>query len=255
MTDKEFIETYNECYPFERYIVKNPKKINYLFDDTLLCELFIPSTEIKPIIYNGEFVGSTQVNKDEIYVKLKCKNDDENWTEFRMAYYDFNDHIREEIRRIIISDFGDYEWECLYVEHENENNDLTTALQIQKKLIEEKYGTCNVKDNFIGSKQKLLSIDHVNYAYDKWTIKDANDGDVIQLGKVTAIFKKYIGREKCICYCSFCKDGGFEIPIENGDDNVYGCYNATPATKEQRDTMIKAMYDAGYEWDILKRKN
>ncbi|WQJ54053.1 MAG: hypothetical protein [Vetruanivirus porcinprimi] len=89
----------------------------------------------------------------------------------------------------------------------------------------------------------------------EWTIQDANDGDVIQLGKVTAIFKKYIGREKCICYCSFCKDGGFEIPIENGDDNAYGCYNATPATKEQRDAMIKAMYDAGYEWDILKRKN
>lgn len=149
MTDKEFIETYNECYPFERYIVKNPEKINYLFDDALLCELFIPSTEIKPIIYNGKFVGSTQINKDEIYVKLKCKTDDENWVEFRMAYYDFNDNIREEIRRIIISDFGDYEWECLYVEHENENNDLTTALQIQKKLIEEKYGTCNVKDNFI----------------------------------------------------------------------------------------------------------
>ena len=44
MTDKEFIDTYNEYYPFERYIVKNPEKINYLFDDALLCELFIPST-------------------------------------------------------------------------------------------------------------------------------------------------------------------------------------------------------------------
>ena len=159
MTDKEFIDTYNECYPFERYIVKNPKKINYLFDDALLCELFIPSTEIKPIICNGEFVGSTQVNKDEIYIKLKCKNEyGENYIEFRMAYYDFNEHIREEIRRIIISDFGYYEWECLNVEHENENNDLATALQIQKKLIEEKYGTCNVKDNFImESTIKILS--------------------------------------------------------------------------------------------------
>ena len=88
----------------------------------------------------------------------------------------------------------------------------------------------------------------------EWTIQDANDGDVIQLGKVTVIFKKYIGKEKCICYCSFCKDGGFEIPIENGDDNVYGCYNATPATKEQRDTLIKAMNDAGYEWDFKKKK-
>lgn len=54
MSDKEFIGTYNEYYPFERYIVKNPKKINYLFDDAILCELFIPSTEIKPIIHDGD---------------------------------------------------------------------------------------------------------------------------------------------------------------------------------------------------------
>ena len=83
----------------------------------------------------------------------------------------------------------------------------------------------------------------------EWTIQDANDGDIIHFGTVTAIFKKYIGREKCICYCSFCKDGGFEIPIENGEDNVYGCYNATPATKEQRDVLIKAMNDAKYKWN------
>ena len=143
MADKEFIDTYNEYYPFERYIVKNPKKINYLFDDALLCELFIPSTEIKPIMHEGEFVGFTQINDDDIHIKLKTSAG-----EIRMAYYDFNDHIREEIRNIIISDFGGYEWECLYVEHEDDN-DLAIALQIQKKLIEEKYGTCNVKDNFI----------------------------------------------------------------------------------------------------------
>lgn len=143
MCDKEFIGTYNEYYPFERYILKNPKKINYLFDDALLCELFIPSTEIKPIIHEGKFVGFTRINDDDIYIKLKTSAG-----EIRMAYYDFNDHVREEIRGIIISDFGGYEWECLYVENEDDN-DLAIALQLQKKLIEEKYGTCNVKDNFI----------------------------------------------------------------------------------------------------------
>ena len=81
-----------------------------------------------------------------------------------------------------------------------------------------------------------------------WTIQDAKDGDVIQLGKVTSIFKKYIGREKCICYCSFCKNGGFEIPIENGEDNVYGCHNAAPATREQHNVLMNAMNNAGYEW-------
>ena len=146
MIDKECINTFNEYYPFERYIVKNPKRINYLFDDALLCELFIPSTEIKPIMHEGEFVGFTQMNDDDVYIKIKTSAG-----EIRMAYYDFNDHIREEIRRIIISDFGDYEWESLYVEHEEDDdfNELKEALKIQKKLIEDKYGVCNVKDNFI----------------------------------------------------------------------------------------------------------
>ena len=107
---------------------------------------------------------------------------------------------------------------------------------------------------YIDSKQKFSSIDYVNYAYDKWTIQDAKDGDIIRLGTVTAIFKKYISQEKCICYCSFCKDGGFEIPIENGEDNVYGCYNATPVTKEQCDSFMKVMNDDGYEWDIKKKE-
>ena len=152
MIDKEFINTFNEYYPFERYIVKNPKRINYLFDDVLLSELFVPSTEIKPIMHEGYFVGFTHINDDEIYIKLKCKNEcDDNWVEFRMAYYDFDDSIREEIRRIVISDFGGYEWESLYVEHEEDDDfdELKEALKIQKKLIEDKYGVCNVKDNFI----------------------------------------------------------------------------------------------------------
>ena len=98
------------------------------------------------------------------------------------------------------------------------------------------------------------TIDWADKTFHFWTFQDAKDGDVVHLGEVTAIFKKYIGEEKCICYCSFFKDGGFEIPIENGDDNVYGCYNATPTTKEQRDSFMKVMKDAGYEWDIEKKK-
>jgi hypothetical protein len=146
MTDKDFISTFNEYYPFERYIVKSPEKINYLFDDALLCELFIPSTEIKPIMHEGDFVGFTSINDEEIYVKLKTSAG-----EMRMAYYDFNDHIREEIRRIIISDFGAWEWESLYVEcDEGEyNEDLAQALKLQHTLVKDKYGACSMKDNFI----------------------------------------------------------------------------------------------------------
>ena len=145
MGDYNFIETFNDYYPFERYIVKNPKQINELFDDAVLTEIFIPSTEIKPLIDDGgNFQGYSEIPDDEIYVKLKCNN-----VEFRMAYWDFNDHIREEIRTIILNDFGHYEWQSLYVEYEEEYeyDELKDALKIQYNLIKEKYGECNLKSN------------------------------------------------------------------------------------------------------------
>lgn len=98
-----------------------------------------------------------------------------------------------------------------------------------------------------------FSDEKVENKYHLWTIKDAKDGDVLQLGEVTAIFKKYIGQEKCICYCSVC-EGEFEIPIENGEDNIYGCTNTTPATKEQRDLLFQKMKEAGYEWNAELKK-
>ena len=142
--DENFINTFNEYYPFERYIIKEPKGINYLFDDVVLTELFIPSTEIKPLVdENDGFHGFTKINDDEIYVKLKCKD-----VEFRMAYFDFDEHIREEIRHIFYNDFGQYEWECLYVDHEDDD-ELKEALQIQKDMIIEKYGSCEIKESCI----------------------------------------------------------------------------------------------------------
>ncbi len=141
MTDYEFINTFNEYYPFERYIVKTPKSINCLFDDLLLIELFVPDTEIKPILYdkNGtkNILTWTEINKDEIYVKVKGVSG-----EARLAYYDFSDHIREEIRGIIIEDMGGFNWQSLYVEDENS---LEEMLNEQKTLIESKYGECFIK--------------------------------------------------------------------------------------------------------------
>lgn len=141
--DEYFINTFNECYPFERYILKEPKQVNSLFDDVILTELFIPSTEIKPVTDDsGNLITFTEVSDNEIYVKLKGPGG-----EFRMAYADFADHIREEIRYSVILDFGQYEWECLYVDHED-TDDLKEALQIQREKIIEKYGSCKIKENF-----------------------------------------------------------------------------------------------------------
>ena len=147
--DDEFINVFNEYYPFERYIVKEPKPIGNLFDDAVLTEIFIPYTEIKPILDgNGELSDFTSVNKNEIYVKIKGKAG-----EMRFGFFDFEQHIREEIRYIFINDFGNYEYESLYVDHEDDDDSLKIALENQMKMIREKYGECKIKksvrDNLI----------------------------------------------------------------------------------------------------------
>ena len=139
--DKDFIAVFNECYPFERYIIKEPKSIGNLFDDALLTEIFIPYTEIKPIFNDdGSFSRYTHVDNDGIYVKIKGKAG-----EMRIGYFDFESHIREQIRYIFIEDFGEYEYECLYVDNEDLNG-LKKELEIQRNLILDKYGECRIKN-------------------------------------------------------------------------------------------------------------
>ena len=148
--DKQFLDTFNECYPFERYIVKEPKSIGNLFDDAVLTEIFVPYTEVKPILDDdGGLLSFTKINQDEVYIKLRTIAG-----EIRFNYFDFAEHIRENIRDIFILDFGEYEYECLYVDHEDEDNaSLIEVFNTQKALIKEKYGECHIKaslrDNLI----------------------------------------------------------------------------------------------------------
>ena len=144
MKEEYFISVFNERYPFERYIFKEPVKINALFDDLFLTELFIPSTEIKPILNSTEdIMGFTEVPSNEIYVKVKGT-----FGEARLSFFDFADDIREEIRYSLIMDFGQYEWESLYVQGDADDDEmLIDAIEGQRVLIEKKYGVCNIKEN------------------------------------------------------------------------------------------------------------
>lgn len=144
MEEEYFISVFNEGYPFERYIFKEPVKINALFDDLFLTELFIPSTEIKPILDStGDLMGFTEIPLNEIYVKVKGK-----FGEARLSFFDFADDIREEIRYSLIMDFGQYEWESLYVQGDDDDDEmLKDAIEGQRVLIEKKYGVCNIKEN------------------------------------------------------------------------------------------------------------
>ena len=123
--DKDFINIFNEFYPFERYIVRTPKSIEPVFDDLILTEIFVPK------------------KNDEVYVKVKGVAG-----EIRIGYFDFAPHIREAIRNIVITDFGHYEWQSLYVQDEDEElPELEKVLSEQKALIEKKYEECVIKDD------------------------------------------------------------------------------------------------------------
>lgn len=98
-----------------------------------------------------------------------------------------------------------------------------------------------------------LSVHFDNELIRLWTIQDAKDGDMLQLGETTVIFKELISLQNCKCYCSAYK-GEFEIPNQEYNDNNYGCHNATPATREQCNQLVKVMIDAGYTFDFKKKE-
>lgn len=83
-------------------------------------------------------------------------------------------------------------------------------------------------------------------------IKDAEDGDVLVSDNIVFIFNK-IHDVWINCHCSTHKDGSF---MEEDYDLMTIKYSKEvyPATKEQRDTLMKAMADAGYEWDAEKKE-
>lgn len=105
----------------------------------------------------------------------------------------------------------------------------------------------------IGGQRRTDTYNYVEWDFRLWSIEDAKDGDILQLGEVTAIFKEYIGNGYCKCYCSIC-EGEFEILIEEAGDNIFGCINTTPATKEQRELLFQKMEEAGYKWDAKKKE-
>lgn len=134
MNDEEFLNVINNY-------VREPKKITDLFDDAFLMELFVPQTEIKPITNpDGSLLTYTRINPDEIYVKIKGPAG-----VMRFGYYDFSSGVQEEIRHIILEDFGGFKWQSLYVDYEDPDDydDLNELLEDQRKRIIELYGECN----------------------------------------------------------------------------------------------------------------
>ena len=90
-----------------------------------------------------------------------------------------------------------------------------------------------------------------------WSIKDAKDGDVLVNWDNTAFIFKAIEDETVKFHIAY-NEKWDAIKTPSTKLSHLGLpepqFEFHPATKEQRDTLMKAMADAGYEWNDEKKK-
>ena len=97
--------------------------------------------------------------------------------------------------------------------------------------------------------------------YHLWTIEDAKDGDVLSFyseykgNKMVqvGIIEKYVGKHGgCSNTFKIYVGVNWENNLQIGE--YMGCSDIRPAAKEQRDTLMKAMTDAGCTFDFKKKE-
>lgn len=88
-----------------------------------------------------------------------------------------------------------------------------------------------------------------------WNIEDAKDGDVLACNEEILLFKSYSALQGRISlYCWYNGQTNNFHSKEVIDISLTTRNKVCPATKEQRDALMKAIKDAGYEWDIEKKE-
>lgn len=101
-----------------------------------------------------------------------------------------------------------------------------------------------------------LRITDVDNDYHLWSIEDAKDGDVLitKEDKRPFIFKGLLdpNHPNCpVAYCGINSENLFHIST---GDYWWTDEEVCPATKEQCDTLMKAMTEAGYTFDFKKKE-
>ena len=118
---------------------------------------------------------------------------------------------------------------------------------------------------------QIKSVDSFGYSFDeyhtipfmyeellsKWTIQDAKDGDVLyhkaENGIEYIVMSKGLNEHNNIdSYFRYNSIDGFSIDIPSVLSAKYD--SITPATKEQRDLLLKKMHEAGYTFDFEKKE-
>lgn len=121
----------------------------------------------------------------------------------------------------------------------------------------DKYGNyivryCDTKETHLSH---LLSRNFCDSHFHLWSIQDAKDGDILSWdnGRYTTIFKE-LKTNKIIAHCSY-NNHSEHFGIQGNYDTMFdSVLKFVPAAKEQRDTLLKAMADAGYTFDFDKKE-
>lgn len=143
MTTEEFLNIFNEDYPYERYIFKNPKPISIAFNKLLLTEIWIPYTKIEPVLYdlNGKKAISYWTKIPDSDVNVKCSTESGEIILFN--YYDFCDGVQENIISNWLEEIGDA-YQQMYIDYEDKS-DRDSMFEEQRLLNIKHYGDARVK--------------------------------------------------------------------------------------------------------------
>ena len=253
MTQEEKAKAYDEA-------IKRARKVNKGEDidvesGTSLCEYIFP--ELKES--EDELTWLTKYIKEEVYNLSIDIRDDEDRIMLKklqkaLAWFEKQGEKPKEVtcthevetgngsikalvtEKILLPKFkvgdwitnGDYTWKVIQVEQ------FDYILQSQNG---------NVVDD---------TISHVDEQFRLWrTIKDAKDGDILATSTGVFIYNGNNGGGCCPgCYCGIDTLGNFKT----GTKHHWTTKPVFPATKEQRDALMKAMDDAGYTFDFEKKE-
>ena len=112
---------------------------------------------------------------------------------------------------------------------------------------------CDDENTHILSKKFCESHFHL------WTTEEVRDGDILACNEEILLFKSYSAQGRISLYCWYNGQTNNFHSKEVIDVLLTTTNKVCPATKEQRNALMKAMNDAGYEWDAekkeLKKKN
>lgn len=112
---------------------------------------------------------------------------------------------------------------------------------------------------YTDGKKEYVPIEFVNSGFDKWSIQDAKDGDVLARNNdmlSICIFAHFSGinnrYSSFLCHCGLEGEGlGQQLSINGYHDD---CKDYVPATKEQRNLLFQKIKEAGYEWDNQRKQ-